>query len=102
GRVHALWTLDALGGLDESMILRALNDSEPGVRENALRLAEPRLGRSSALWEAVVKRADLEPDARVQFQVLATLGFIDSDPSVAAQSRVLPSHIDDVWMRRAG
>jgi putative membrane-bound dehydrogenase-like protein len=101
GRLHALWTLDALGGLDESMILRALNDSEPGVRENALRLAEPRLGRSTALSEAVVERADLEADARVQLQVLATLGFIDSDPSSAAQSRLLLSHIDDVWMQRA-
>src|SRR4029450_4173822 len=77
GRVHALWTLDALGGLDESMILRALNDSEPGVRENALRLAEPRLGRSTTLSDGGVHRAGREPDARVQFQVLATLGFID-------------------------
>jgi putative heme-binding domain-containing protein len=101
GRVHALWTLDALGRLDESMIRRALTDSEPGVRENALRLAEPRLNRSTGLSKAVVERADREPDARVQFQVLATLGFIDSDPSVAAQSRLLLSHIDDVWMQRA-
>jgi putative membrane-bound dehydrogenase-like protein len=101
GQLHALWTLDALGGLDESLILRGLSDAEPGVRENALRLAEPRLGRSTSLSEAVVKRADLEPDVRVRFQVLATLGFIDSVPSSAAQSRLLLSHIDDVWMQRA-
>ncbi len=101
GRLHALWTLDALGGLDESLIGRALGDAAAGVRENALRLAEPRLARSSTLSEAVIERAGVEPDARVRFQVLATLGFIDSPASSAAQSRLLLSHVDDVWMERA-
>jgi len=101
GRLHALWTLDALGGLDESLILRALDDAEPGVRENALRLTESRLGGSKALSEAVIRRAELERDAGVQFQVLATLGFIDSAASSQAQSQLLLSHIDDVWMQRA-
>jgi putative membrane-bound dehydrogenase-like protein len=101
GRLHALWTLDGLRALDEETIRRALSDPEPGVRENALRLAESRVGGSQALADAVLERAGLENDPRVQFQVLATIGFIDSAASLAAQSRLLLSHIDDVWMQRA-
>ncbi len=101
GRLHALWTLDALGGLDDGMIGSALNDAEPGIRENALRLAEPRLERSRDLTDAIVQRAEAESDARVRFQVLATLGFIESEASRAAQARLLLGHIDDVWMQRA-
>jgi putative heme-binding domain-containing protein len=43
----------------------------------------------------------LERDTRVQFQVLATLGFVDSAASSRAQSQLLLSHIDDAWMERA-
>ena len=43
GRAHALWTLHGLQSLTEEDIARALKDPEPGVREQALRLAEERL-----------------------------------------------------------
>ncbi|MEO7649619.1 MAG: PVC-type heme-binding CxxCH protein, partial [Bryobacteraceae bacterium] len=40
GRLHALWTLEGLGKLDPALIEQALRDTSPGVRENAVRLAE--------------------------------------------------------------
>ncbi len=49
GRLHALWTLEGLGKLDTALVAEALADSEPGVRENAIRLAEPRLANSAKL-----------------------------------------------------
>ena len=48
-RVHALWTLDGLGALDDASIASAMGDATPGVRENAVRLAEPRLRSSASL-----------------------------------------------------
>ena len=45
-RIHALWTLDGLGGLETADISRALRDQHAGVRENAVRLAETRVGTS--------------------------------------------------------
>jgi putative membrane-bound dehydrogenase-like protein len=39
-RIHALWTLDALGGLETADLLAALSDRDSGVRENAVRLSE--------------------------------------------------------------
>ena len=56
-RVHALWTLDGLGALDDAAIASAMRDATPGVRENAVRLAEPRL-RSSAALASAARRDD--------------------------------------------
>ncbi len=39
-RLHATYTLDALGALDESVIRKALKDAHAGVREHAVILAE--------------------------------------------------------------
>jgi hypothetical protein len=40
GRMHALYALDGLKGLDVATVLHGLRDPDPGVREHALRLAE--------------------------------------------------------------
>ncbi len=99
-RVHALWTLDGLGKLDASLIARALADSEPGVRENAIELAESRLSSSPELAGKLLKMRD-DPDLRVQFQLLCTLGNIDSAASREAQNELLRRRIEDPWMQVA-
>jgi putative membrane-bound dehydrogenase-like protein len=99
-RVHALWTLDGLGVLSDAQVLRALGDGEPGVRENALQLAEPRLG-NPLVAAAILARAVSESDARVQFQLLSTLGALDTPESRAAQQRLFFSRVDDRWMQVA-
>ncbi|MBK5296730.1 MAG: c-type cytochrome [Vicinamibacteria bacterium] len=101
GRLHALWTLDGLGVLDDGFVVRALGDTEAGVRENALRLAESRLAGSAVLQAAVLARAVVEQDARVQFQLLATLGGLDSAESRAAHQQLFFAHLDDPWMQVA-
>lgn len=101
GRLHALWTLDGLGLLDDALVVRALGDSETGVRENALRLAEPRLGGSPVLQAALLARAVVELDAAARFQLLATLGGLDSAESKAAQQQLFFAHLDDPWMQVA-
>src|SRR5207237_1074406 len=49
GRAHALWTLHGLKALSDERIAQALKDTEAGVREQALRLAEERLASSEKL-----------------------------------------------------
>ena len=39
-RLQALWTLHGLNALSSDLLIAALSDPHPGVRENALRLAE--------------------------------------------------------------
>lgn len=72
-RVHALWTLDGLGLLSESMITRALQDEAAGVRENALRLTEKHIARFPGLKQVLLSLGQ-ESDPRVRFQLICTLG----------------------------
>ena len=88
-RVQALATLDGLGALEESEILTALADEHPGVRSNALRLAESQ--HTSAVEKAVIKLTD-DPDAAVRLQCAFTLGEMPaSSAATSALSNGLAS-----------
>lgn len=99
-RLHALWTLEGIGKLETRLVEKALEDPEAGVRENAILLTEPRLSSSPAL---VQKLLDMErdPDRRVRFQLLCTLGGISSEASRSVQDRLLAQSIEDPWMQVA-
>jgi putative membrane-bound dehydrogenase-like protein len=72
-RLHALCTLDGLGALPADLLTRALADAHPGVRRHAVRLCEPRLGRSPALARALLRRVE-DADPQVRMQLAYTLG----------------------------
>ena len=99
-RLHALWTLDGMGRLDTDLISLALDDPEPGVRENAILLAESRL-RESPLLPARLLALARDPDPRVRFQLLATLGEIDSPQIRQLNEQAFFADIDAPWMRVA-
>jgi putative membrane-bound dehydrogenase-like protein len=99
-RLHALWTLEGLGRLETSLVEKALEDPEAGVRENAILLTEPHLSDNPAMVGKLLTMVS-DPDRRVQFQLLCTLGGIDSPASRAAQDRLLAQSIDDPWMQIA-
>ena len=71
-RLHALWTLDGLGELDDKLILRALKATDPQVRIAGLRLAELHLDAKSA------------PNAPLAVAMRGSLK--DADPRVAIQA----------------
>jgi putative membrane-bound dehydrogenase-like protein len=98
-RLHALWTLEGLGRLEPPRVLQALRDADPGVRENAIILAERWLAQPQ-VGAALLALVD-DGDARVRFQLLATLGSLDTAAAHAAQERLLVSAIDDEWMQVA-
>ncbi len=99
GRLHALWTLDGLGKLDPSLIEKALADAEPGVRENAIILAEMRLP-DPTLADALLK---MEQDAnpRVRFQLLATLGSVHTPAAAKVRHHLLERDMEDRWVQLA-
>ena len=98
GRIHALWTLEGLSALDASLVRAALKDAHPGVRRNALQLAE---GFLPELTPAVVALADDE-SSQVQFQLALTLGEIATDPrAVKAMARLGTRYGGDEWFRLA-
>ena len=77
GRLHALWTLSALGALDTATWRLALADDDPVIRVAALRVGEHLLqgGDVSALVPIVLERLeDAAPEVRVQ--ALHSLGAL--------------------------
>ncbi len=102
GRVHALWTLAGLDELSSDLILKALDDSEPRVREQAVVLSEPHLSSDAKLLRKVLAQAG-DADARLRFQAALTLGAIakPEDATLSALAGVLERGGDDVWMRAA-
>ncbi|HXG11094.1 MAG TPA: c-type cytochrome, partial [Gemmataceae bacterium] len=99
-RLHALWTLDGLAALEDDLVERALRDAEPGLREHGLRLAEPRLAKSAALREAVLRLAD-DDEPRVRFQAAFTLGELADDRALDALARIAVRDSADRWVRIA-
>ncbi len=101
GRLHALWTLDRLASLDAGSIALGLDDPEPRVREQAIRLAESQLGREPALLTKLQSLAG-DPDSMVRFQLAFSLGEAGGDPgSVAALAALAVRDGSSPWMRTA-
>ncbi|HVR28969.1 MAG TPA: PVC-type heme-binding CxxCH protein, partial [Thermoanaerobaculia bacterium] len=88
GRLHALWTLQGLHAIDQATVMAALDDPHPGVRENALQIAETLLPGAAALRGRIVAMGD-DPSARVRFQAALTLGELASAERTAALLEIL-------------
>lgn len=100
GRLHALWTLQGLRSLDEPLMLAALADSHPGIRENALLLAESFLPGSRQLQERLLALAD-DAEARVRFQAALSMGQLRHPQVEAALTKILLRDHAYRWSRVA-
>ncbi|QDV52508.1 PVC-type heme-binding CxxCH protein [Gimesia fumaroli] len=90
GRLHALWTLDGLNALNSDILMKALQDSEAGIREHAIRLSERYAKENSELSEAVLKLTD-DPEYRVQLQLAFSLGEFDRQAAIAGLTKLVDS-----------
>lgn len=99
-RLHALCTLDRFGKLESSsgVLNAALTHSHPGLRENALRLAE-----SSTDPEVIKTAISLrdDPDPRVRLQLAFTLGQWKTPEAGEALARLLNRADNDPFLNAA-
>ncbi len=100
GRMHILWALDGQNAIEEADLMAGLSDPSAGVREHAVRLAEPRLARWPALLDKVIGLAR-DPEPRVRFQVAFTLGQTNDPRAVAALAAIANSDAAERWIRTA-
>lgn len=100
GRLHALWTLEGMDKLSPRIILQALKDPEPGIRGNAIRLAELHLAKDPALIPALLTMAD-DPNEKVRFQLLCTAGSINTAQADRIRQQLLFKDIDNKWVQIA-
>ncbi|WP_417381589.1 PVC-type heme-binding CxxCH protein [Gimesia sp.] len=100
-RLQALCTLDGLQALPPELLLTRINDQNPGVRREALRLAEPFLEQSEPLAKAVLELAGQEQELPVQLQLAYTLGSLKEDEATNALLQLLEQHSGNLYLRSA-
>ncbi len=100
GRLHALWTLEGMEALQPELIEQALKDTVAGIRENAIKLAELHLATSPGLADALLALQN-DADPKVRFQLLCTLGFLNTPQSAAVRNKLLFKDLDDSWVQIA-
>ena len=99
-RTRALWLLRSLGGLDVTAVKAALNDSEAGVREQAVLLAqELEEEREAILTSLVATAADKSP--RVRFTGALVLGALEEPRAVPALAKIAAQDGANRWARAA-
>lgn len=94
-RLHALWTLDGLDGIEPALVIRALEDASRDVRASAIRIAERWLGEPNhPIATAVLERIE-DRDWAVRHQLAASVGMLPAGVREAAASSLLRRHEDD-------
>jgi len=99
-RFHALGLLREFAADDESLIVAALGDPEPGVRELAARLCETHFHDGSAVSAPFLRLAD-DPDAMVRLQVAFSLGAMQGPAALDALAVLAQRDAGDRWVRAA-
>lgn len=94
-RLHALCVLDGLDALPPDLVAHALGDATPGVRENALRLAESRF--TPEVLAAAVKLTG-DDDPKVRLQLAFSLGASKDPAAGEALARLLKKEAGDPMM----
>ncbi len=99
-RLHALWTLDGLGAIDDRQLVDGLGDRSPVIRKHALELAEPMLNRSDPLRRATLPLVS-DPDPAVRFQLALSLSVLEDRERIAPLARLVAEDNDSHWIRMA-
>ncbi len=94
-RLQALCTLDGLGALSSEHLLAALKDPHPGVRENAVRLAER--SHDPAIITAACQLSN-DPDPKVRLQLAFSLGEWEGEEAGKALATLLTSAKDNDFL----
>ncbi len=103
GRIHALWTLEGMGGINLGTVLAALDDEHPKVRIAALRTGEGlfKTKYATPLLKRIAKMTD-DKDEQVRLQVAFTLGEADGkSEALSAMAALLAKHARDRNVRDA-
>jgi len=100
GRLHAAWTLEGMGIPSKEVIILLLRDPIPGNRENGITMAESLLKSHPELIKELLK-LKRDPDARVRFQLVCTLGELNSPEANNTIEELLFADLQDNWFQIA-
>ncbi|MDB5306629.1 MAG: Neutral/alkaline non-lysosomal ceramidase [Gemmataceae bacterium] len=100
GRANLLWALHGLGALNPTDVLPVFDDPVPGMREQALRLAEGFFATSPELRQAAAKLIH-DADPRVRFQLALSAGALPPEDAGKLLATLLEQEAADPWVQTA-
>jgi putative membrane-bound dehydrogenase-like protein len=102
-RVHAMHSIDGLGGLTEQHILTALNDSDARVREHAIKLSERFFPNGVPSAKLLARMSELanDPAIMVRYQLAFTLGEIRGDSKLEPLASIARRDFASSWVQAA-
>ncbi len=77
-RLHAMWTLEGLQALSDSLLENALKDKTEGIRENAIKIVETRLHQSTEKWMNTLLELTSDEFPRVRMQAALAISTLSS------------------------
>jgi len=99
GKMHALYALDGLMGLDAESVLAGTKDSQPQVRRHAVRLSE-NVTMSTALSNRLASLVN-DPSMEVRYQLAFTIGSLSREDRAEMLARLIRQDPKDRWMNAA-
>ena len=101
GRATALHSLNGLGMLGEPDVLRALEDPDPKVRIQAVRLAEAFAADSAEVRAFLIAMTSTEKQPSVRYQLAFSLGGFRSSRRNQALAKLAIEEAANPWLRLA-
>jgi len=101
--IHALWTLEGIGQLDDATLAKAIDSSSPWVRVHAIRAGETNLSAAqidSSLFDAY-ERCFSDTAFRVRLQATQTLALIEDTFALEKIKRIFHPDLPNVYMEDA-
>ena len=100
-QIHALWTLNSMGGVEWEVLKDALNSKHPKVRSTAIRLSESSLTSSikPIVLEQLLSHQYDVPE--VQLQLALSLGETSDAKALKALASILTRNLDHPYIRSA-
>ena len=100
-RLHALATLHGLDQLTEEALSIALQDSHPGVRQQAWRWTGARLASSPTLLNTAIQQLEQENDVRVLMSATLAIGDSDSNEFARHVMTRIADRLGDPYLQQA-
>ena len=106
-KLHSIWTLEGLNSLDNNQLKKVLNDTDDRVVENAIKIAEARLGESPEFIEQILDLTT-KGNSRIRMQAALSLSTISDalynsrkDEIASVFRMVLQEIKSDQWNKMA-
>ena len=102
GRLHALWTLEGIGGLDVETVLAATADMDAKVKAAAIRLSEAYLtGESKDKVLNTLLKIVNDPNSDVQLQLAFTFGQSADSKAQMGMAMIARNASKNIYIRDA-